>query len=111
LPLSPVSFRTVLDYFTLVFRYIDKRRYFVYLTASTLAMGFIVGLIVNVVLLSIPIASTLGTLFGIRPFENEREPIAVDLNALVSTALCDEFHEFAQNKNGFNYTREFPPPK
>jgi hypothetical protein len=66
-------------------------------------MGFIVGLIVNVVLLSIPIASTLGTLFGIRPFENEREPI---LNALVTTSLCDEFHEFAQNKNGTNYTCE-----
>jgi hypothetical protein len=69
-------------------------------------MGFIIGLIVNGILLSIPIGATLGTLFGIRPFENEREPILQDLNQIVITSLCDEFHEFAQNKNGFNYTCE-----
>ena len=67
-------------------------------------MGFIIGLIVNVVLLSIPIGSTLGTLFGIRPFENDRQPVAKDLNTLVTNSFCDEFHAFAQNKIGQNYT-------
>jgi hypothetical protein len=69
-------------------------------------MGFLVGLIVNVVLLSIPIGSTLGPLFRIRPFENERKPEKKDHNALVMKSFCNEFHEFAQNKIGLNYTRE-----
>lgn len=69
-------------------------------------MGFLAGLVVNIVLLSIPIGSTLGTLFRIRPFENERKPEERDLNALVVKSLCDEFHEFAQNKIGLNYTSE-----
>jgi hypothetical protein len=69
-------------------------------------MGFIVGLIVNAVLLSIPLAGTLGTLFGIRPFRNDIAPITVDLDALVTKSLCDVFHEFAQNKNGQNFTGE-----
>jgi hypothetical protein len=69
-------------------------------------MGFLVGLIVNVVLLSIPIGSTLGSLFGIRPFENERKPEEKDHNALVMKSFCNEFHEFAQNKIGLNYTSE-----
>jgi hypothetical protein len=69
-------------------------------------MGFILGLIVNAVLLSIPLAGTLGTLFGIRPFENDRIPIAVNLDALVTKSLCDVFHEFAQNKIGQNFTGE-----
>jgi hypothetical protein len=69
-------------------------------------MGFFVGLVVNIVLLSIPIGSTLGTLFGIRPFKNERKPEEKDLNALVMKSLCDEFHEFAQNTIGLNYISE-----
>lgn len=69
-------------------------------------MGFLVGLIVNVVLLSIPIGSTLGSLFRIRPFENQRKPEEKDNNALVMKSLCNEFHEFAQNKIGLNYTGE-----
>jgi hypothetical protein len=74
-------------------------------------MGFLVGLLVNIVLLSIPIGSTLGTLFKIRPFENERKPEDKPEekahNALLTELLCVEFHEFAQNKFGVNYTREF----
>ena len=69
-------------------------------------MGFLVGLIVNVVLLSIAIGSTLGPLFRIRPFENERKPEEKVHNALVMKSLCNEFHEFAQNKIGLNYTSE-----
>lgn len=69
-------------------------------------MGFLAGLIVNAVLLSIPIGSTLGSLFGIRPFENEREPEEKDHNAVVMKSFCNEFHEFAQNKIGLNYTGE-----
>ncbi len=69
-------------------------------------MGFLVGLIVNVVLLSIPIGSTLGPLFRIRPFENERKPEEKDHNALVMKSFCNEFHEFVQNKIGLNYTSE-----
>lgn len=67
-------------------------------------MGFLVGLIVNVVLLSIPIGSTLGPLFRIRPFENERKLEEKDYNALVMKSFCNKFHEFAQNKIGVNYT-------
>jgi hypothetical protein len=69
-------------------------------------MALLVGLIVNAVLLSIPIGATLGALFGIRPFENERPPEEKDLNALVIQSFCDEFHEFAQNKIGQNFTCE-----
>ncbi|KAI9783336.1 MAG: hypothetical protein M1839_003870 [Geoglossum umbratile] len=67
-------------------------------------MGFLVGLIVNVVLLSVPIGSTLGALFRIRPFENERKPEEKVHNARVTKSFCNEFHEFAQNKIGLNYT-------
>lgn len=69
-------------------------------------MGLFVGLIVNAVVLSIPIVSTLGALFRIRPFENEREPVQKDLNALVVQSFRNEFHEFAQNKIGQNFTCE-----
>lgn len=69
-------------------------------------MAFLIGLIVNLILLSIPIGATLGTLFGIRPFENERQPEEKDLNALVIQSFCNEFYEFAQNKIGQNYTGE-----
>ena len=67
-------------------------------------MGFLIGLIVNFALLSIPLGGTLGALFGIRPFESERKPLPVDLNALVVKPVCKQFNEFAQNKIGFNYT-------
>ncbi|KAH0564753.1 hypothetical protein GP486_001862 [Trichoglossum hirsutum] len=67
-------------------------------------MGFLVGLVVNVALLSVPIGSTLGTLFKIRPFENERKPEEKPHNTLITNSSCSEFHEFALNKIGLNYT-------
>lgn len=73
-------------------------------------MGFIVGLIVNAALLSIPIGGTLGTLFGIRPFENERVPEVIEHNGVSAQSVCNDlhdFHLFAQNKVGLNYTGEF----
>lgn len=69
-------------------------------------MGLFIGLIVNVVLLSIPIGGTLGTLFAIRPFQSERKPIEKELNSVITKSFCNEFHEFAQNKNGQNFTGE-----
>jgi hypothetical protein len=67
-------------------------------------MGLLMGLIVNVVLLFVPIGSTLGTLFSIRPFRNEVIPEPKDINHVITTSVCNEFHEFAQNKMGLNYT-------
>jgi hypothetical protein len=69
-------------------------------------MGLIIALIVNLALLSVPIGSSLGALFAIRPFRNEiiREPEAQ--NNIIPIAKCGEFHEFIQNKNGLNYTGE-----
>lgn len=67
-------------------------------------MGFIIGTIVNFILLSIPIGASLGTLLAIRPFRGDRESPKVDLNGFVTTALCNPFHQFAQNKNGQNFT-------
>jgi hypothetical protein len=67
-------------------------------------MGLLIGLIVNAVLLSIPIGGTLGTLFRIRPFRNEIIPEPKDVNHIIVTSVCNEFHEFAQNKIGVNYT-------
>ena len=69
-------------------------------------MGLLIGLIVNAVLLSIPIGGTLGTLFGIRPFRNEIVPLPRDFNHVLATSACNEFHEFAQNKMGLNFTGE-----
>ena len=70
------------------------------------AMGLLIGLIVNAFLLSIPLGASLGTLFWIRPFRNEIIPEPKDFNHILTTTICDEFHEFAQNKMGLNYTCE-----
>jgi hypothetical protein len=69
-------------------------------------MGLIIALIVNLALLSVPLGSSLGALFAIRPFRNEivREPESQ--NNILPVAKCGEFHEFVQNKNGLNYTGE-----
>ncbi len=72
-------------------------------------MAFLIGILVNSILISIPIGATLGTLFGIRPFEGDRAPIPVAPAAndtLLVQSLCDEFHFFAQNKIGQNFTGE-----
>ncbi|KXJ86554.1 concanavalin A-like lectin/glucanase domain-containing protein [Microdochium bolleyi] len=69
-------------------------------------MGFFVGLIVNTVLVLVPIGASLGTLFAVRPFQGERRvaQTVVDYNQILKGSLCGEFHEFAQNKKGNNYT-------
>lgn len=67
-------------------------------------MGLLLGLIVNALLLSIPIGSTLGTLFKLRPFRNDIIQQPKDHNHIIVTSACEEFHEFAQNKIGVNYT-------
>ncbi|KAJ1322976.1 xyloglucan-specific endo-beta-1,4-glucanase [Microdochium nivale] len=69
-------------------------------------MGFFVGLIVNTVLITVPIGASLGTLFAIRPFQNERKLAenVIDYNEILTGSMCGEFHEFAQNKQGNNYT-------
>jgi hypothetical protein len=69
-------------------------------------MGLLIGLIVNSILLSIPIGSSLGALFAIRPFRNEIVPEPVDYNHIIVTSICGEFHEFTENKMGLNYTGE-----
>lgn len=74
-------------------------------------MGFFVGLIVNTVLVTVPIGASLGTLFAIRPFQNERKlpENVIDYNEILTGSICGEFHEFAQNKQGNNYTSTSPP--
>lgn len=70
-------------------------------------MSFFIGMIVNAILLSIPIGASLGTMIAIKPFRNERVKPPVEQNAIFETTYCDsshEFHQFAQNKNGVNYT-------
>lgn len=73
-------------------------------------MSFLIGLIVNGILLSIPIGASLGTMLAIRPFRNEIVPLTTAENAIVETSFCDSthsFHQFAQNKNGVNFTGEW----
>ncbi|KAH8759145.1 concanavalin A-like lectin/glucanase domain-containing protein [Hyaloscypha finlandica] len=78
-------------------------------------MSFFIGMIVNAILLSIPIGASLGTMIVIKPFRNERVKPPAEMNAIFQTTFCDsshEFHQFAQNKNGVNYTinsNEFLP--
>jgi hypothetical protein len=70
-------------------------------------MAFLIGLLVNAILLSIPIGASLGTMIAIRPFRNERVPETVNENTILEISFCDAthtFHEFSQNKNGVNYT-------
>jgi hypothetical protein len=72
-------------------------------------MSFFIGMIVNAILLSIPIGASLGTMIAIKPFRNERVKPPAEMNAIFETTYCDsshEFHQFAQNKNGVNYTSE-----
>jgi hypothetical protein len=67
-------------------------------------------LIVNAILLSIPIGASLGTMIAIKPFRNEIVPITKEQNAIIQMSFCDDthtFHQFAQNKNGVNYTSEW----
>lgn len=73
-------------------------------------MSFLIGLIVNGILLSIPIGASLGTMLAIRPFRNEIVPLTTAENAIVQTSFCDDshtFHQFSQNKAGVNYTGEW----
>ncbi|KAH7025064.1 concanavalin A-like lectin/glucanase domain-containing protein [Microdochium trichocladiopsis] len=70
-------------------------------------MGFFVGLIVNAVLIGVPIGASLGTLFGVRPFQNERKVAPTDperFDHILTGSICGEFHEFALNRLGNNYT-------
>jgi hypothetical protein len=73
-------------------------------------MAFLIGLLVNAILLSIPIGASLGTMIAIRPFRNERVPETVNENTILEISFCDAthtFHEFSQNKNGVNYTSKW----
>lgn len=69
-------------------------------------MGFFVGLIVNFVLITVPIGASLGTLFAVRPFQNERKAAEVgdQWNQVLKGSICEEFHEFVLNTRGNNYT-------
>ncbi len=73
-------------------------------------MAFLIGLLVNAILLSIPIGASLGTMIVIRPFRNERVPLTESQNAILEMSFCDAshtFHQFAQNKNGVNFTSKW----
>jgi hypothetical protein len=73
-------------------------------------MAFLIGLLVNAILLSIPIGASLGTMIVIRPFRNERVPLTESQNAILEMSFCDDshtFHQFSQNKNGVNFTSKW----
>jgi len=75
-------------------------------------MSFFIGIIVNAILLSIPIGASLGTMIAIKPFRNDIVPIATLNDAIIQMTYCDathEFHAFAENKNGVNFTGEWGP--
>jgi hypothetical protein len=73
-------------------------------------MAFLIGLLVNAILLSIPIGASLGTMIAIRPFRNDRVPLTESQNAILEMTFCDAshtFHQFSQNKNGVNFTSKW----
>jgi hypothetical protein len=73
-------------------------------------MAFLIGLLVNAILLSIPIGASLGTMIAIRPFRDQIVPETTAQDAILEMSFCDAthtFHKFSQNKNGVNYTSKW----
>jgi hypothetical protein len=69
-------------------------------------MAFLLGILVNSILISIPIGATLGVLFKIHPFEAEYRPLE-KIPGLITETICNEFHAFVQNNQGQSYTCEY----